>query len=80
MNERIRQLAELSKTPKTMMVDGVLQSVVTIDAERFAELIVQECVAIVENLSPGYTDYRNQIEDAFRGDCVGKIREHFGVE
>ena len=80
MNERIKLLAELSKTPKTMMVDGVLQSVVTIDAERFAELIVQECVAIVENLSPGYTDYRNQIEDAFRGDCVGKIREHFGVE
>ena len=80
MNERIKQLAELSKTPKTMMVDGVLQSVVTIDAERFAELIVQECVGVVENLSPGYTDYRNQIEDAFRGDCVGKIREHFGVE
>lgn len=80
MNERIKLLAELSKTPKTMMVDGVLQSVVTIDAERFAELIVQECVGVVENLSPGYTDYRNQIEDAFRGDCVGKIREHFGVE
>ena len=80
MNERIKQLAELSKTPKTMMVDGVLQSVVTIDAERFAELIVRECVGVVENLSPGYTDYRNQIEDAFRGDCVGKIREHFGVE
>ena len=80
MNERIKLLAELSKTPKTMMVDGVLQSVVTIDAERFAELIVRECVGVVENLSPGYTDYRNQIEDAFRGDCVGKIREHFGVE
>lgn len=48
--------------------------------EKFAELIVQECVGVVENLSPGYTDYRNQIEDAFRGDCVGKIREHFGVE
>ena len=80
MNERIKQLAELSKTPKTMMVDGVLQSVVTIDAERFAELIVRECVGVVENLSPGYNDYRNQIEDAFRGDCVGKIREHFGVE
>ena len=44
MNERIKLLAELSKTPKTMMVDGVLQSVVTIDAERFAELIVQECL------------------------------------
>lgn len=80
MNERIKQLAELSRMPKTMMVDGVLQSVVTIDAERFAELIVRECVGVVENLSPGYNDYRNQIEDAFRGDCVGKIREHFGVK
>ena len=80
MNERIKQLAELSRMPKTMMVDGVLQSVVTIDAERFAELIVRECVGVVENLSPGYNDYRNQIEDTFRGDCVGKIREHFGVK
>jgi hypothetical protein len=44
MNERIKQLAELSKTPKTMMVDGVLQSLITIDAERFAELIVRECL------------------------------------
>jgi hypothetical protein len=48
--------------------------------EKFAELIVKECVSVVENLSPGYDDYRNQIEDAFRGDCVSQIKQHLGVE
>ena len=65
MNERIKLLAELSKTPKTMMVDGVLQSVVTIDAERFAKLIVQECAAIALR------------EDHEPSEC---ILRHFGVE
>jgi hypothetical protein len=37
-------------------------------------------VSIVENLSPGYEDYRNQIEDAFRRDCVEQLKQHFGVE
>ena len=50
------------------------------DIELFAELIVKECVSTVENLSPGYQDYRNQIEDAFRRDCVEQIKTHFGVE
>ena len=50
------------------------------DTERFAELIVAECVGIIENLSPGYKDYRDQIEDAFRRDCVIEIKKHFGVE
>lgn len=46
---------------------------------KFAKLIVGECVQIVENLPPGYSDYRSQIEDAFRVDCVGRIQEKFGV-
>ena len=76
MNERIDQL--LVKAGAYFGGEGVDYS--NFDPKKFAELIVQECVGVVENLSPGYTDYRNQIEDAFRGDCVGKIREHFGVE
>jgi len=51
-----------------------------LNTDKFAELIVQECVNIVEGLSPGYQDYRNQIEDAFRRDCVAKIKHEFGVE
>jgi hypothetical protein len=48
--------------------------------EKFAELIIKECVGIVENLSPGYQDYRNQIEDAFRSDCMAEIKYRFGIE
>ena len=48
--------------------------------EKFAKLLVNECTKVVENLSPGYDDYRNQIEDAFRRDCVEEIKKHFGVE
>ena len=60
----------------------VLQSWTFTDSElvKFARSIVAECTSIVENLPPGYNDYRNQIEDAFRRDCVGKIQETFGVE
>ena len=47
--------------------------------EKFAELIVQECIGIVENLPAGYKDYRDQIEDAFRRDCITKLKDHFGV-
>ena len=77
MNERIR---ELLVEAREQTQEGKWHAPVAVWAEKFAELIVQECVGVVENLSPGYNDYRNQIEDAFRGDCVGKIREHFGVE
>ena len=48
--------------------------------QRYTELVVQECVGVVENLSPGYKDYRDQIEDAFRRDCVIEIKKHFEVE
>jgi hypothetical protein len=47
---------------------------------KFAELFVQECVGVVEGIEPGYKDYRDQIEDAFRRDCVAEIKQHFGVE
>ena len=77
MNERIKQLAELSKTPKTMMVDGVLQSVVTIDAERFAELIVRECVGVVDDAERGGSNeiWNNAVKFIKRD-----LLEHFGFK
>ena len=48
--------------------------------ERFAKLVVDDCICVVENLSPGYKDYRDQIEDAFRRDCVEQLKEHFGID
>jgi hypothetical protein len=73
MNERIRELAEQS-LPASYLTNCPSA------LEKFAELIVRECIATVENISPGYKDYRNQIEDAFRGDCVTELKQHFGVE
>jgi hypothetical protein len=50
------------------------------ELEKFAELIIQECVDIVSKVPNGYRDYRNQIEDAMRADCLQAIQEHFGVK
>jgi len=77
MNERIRQLAEQAGYEKDMFGIGHWDMP---ECKKFAELIVQECVSTVEGMSPGYQDYRNQIEDAFRRDCVIEIKHKFGVE
>ena len=75
MNERIKQLAELSKTPKTMMVDGVLQSVVTIDAERFAELIVDECCLKLLDMDEKTKGRHNYYKHA-----ALELKRHVGVK
>ena len=86
MNERIKELGR--QAGFAFIEDGVYGQrwysskcgMDKLEFEKFAELIVAECVGIVENLSPGYKDYRDQIEDAFRRDCVIEIKQHFGVE
>jgi hypothetical protein len=77
MNKRIEELAQCNERILNFFQTGPVQRAAI---EEFAELIVRECIGIVENISPGYADYRNQIEDAFRRDCVEKVKEHFGVE
>ena len=66
MNSTIKQFAELSKSYKTILVDGQMQSVLLIDPEKFAKMIVQECVEIVDTAEP----YKS-------GDL---IKKHFGIE
>ena len=85
MNERIRQLAEQAGIDFFNSTDPEYSGRVYCEAwteqqQKFAELIVKECIGVVENLSPGYKDYRDQIEDAFRRDCVEEMKKHFGVE
>ena len=72
MNERIKELAEQAETKEV--------GYYFFDREKFAELIVRECVDIVSKVPNGYRDYRNQIEDAMRTDCLQAIQKHFGVE
>jgi hypothetical protein len=83
MNERFRELAQLA------VADAAKYCQRPFDLSReenetfamsFAELIVRECVDIVSKVPNGYRDYRNQIEDAMRADCLQAIQEHFGVE
>ena len=66
MNPKIKQYAELSKVYKTILVDGQMQSVLLIDPEKFADMIVFECTKIA----------------AFNGDLktARQIKEHFGIE
>lgn len=45
--------------------------------EKFAELIVQECITVVEGVQPGYTDYRSQIEKGMQTFCVSELKRHF---
>lgn len=47
--------------------------------EQFARLMLQECIDVIQGMDPGYKDYRNQIEDAFRRDLVLELKQHFGV-
>ena len=77
MNEHIQKLADNAKknVPHGLSPDKWIE----VYNEKLAELVVRECVRVVENLSPGYQDYRDQIEDAFRRDCIAEIKQHFGV-
>ena len=56
MNKRIKQIAELSKSYKTILVDGQMQSVLLIDPERFAKMIVQDCLELIEVVAEPLAD------------------------
>jgi hypothetical protein len=79
MNERIRQLAEqaTSHMPGHPPYDGLTFDV--FDKEKFAELIVRECVELVS------ANRDLAIEDGWNVDeamstAINDIEEHFGVE
>lgn len=61
MNERITLLALKASDPKTGWLDR----------QKFAELIVQECIDIVSDCS---------VEYCTRPQIVNEIKEHFGVQ
>jgi hypothetical protein len=50
------------------------------DKEKFAELIIQDIIQTIKTIPEGYKDYRNQIEDAFREDCIEILKTKFGVK
>lgn len=52
-----------------------------LELERFAELIVAECLSLCSNVASGYglRDYENGIRDGAI-QCQDNIKEHFGIE
>ena len=66
MNSTIKQFAELSKTYKTIVVDGQMQSVLLIDPEKFADMIIKECLLYAKE---GDLDFMKFM-----------IKKHFGIE
>lgn len=78
MNERIKELmgktldSEFSHTWDTMTYEGLLQF-----SEKFAELIVRECI---QTIQMGITRDGHNTEQYLRSvKHIKQIREHFGV-
>ena len=69
MNERIKELAEQAgyKHPDAV---GRCEDYAYFDHEKFAELIVRECIDAVSDCS---------VEYCTRPQIVSEIKEHFGV-
>jgi len=88
MNERIKELAlqawqrtnEQVSSQKSHMPDTVISQddISDIFEEKFAQLIIEECVGVIEDMADPEEDserYVWAIQNA-----SAKLREHFGVE
>jgi hypothetical protein len=71
MNERIRELLKQSTNPPW---DGEQGPMNEFNLERFAELIVKECIDVCAN------GWQGEFTAAGISQCVSDLREHFGVE
>ena len=74
MNERIKQLAEQAMVETQHEFGG---KYLAFSKEKFAELIVRECVNICNKI---YFDRYPDAEDFERSEEGDAIKEHFGVE
>ena len=73
MNERIETLA---KAAGYDMINKAAMRALGFDVEKFAELIVKECIAICQDI-----DGEDNIDaKSGRQDCAVEIQEYFGVE
>jgi hypothetical protein len=78
MNERIRQLAEQAQKV-AYYTDGGYTPIMTLDQEKFAELIVRECVGIVAKRKDQAIDDECNVDEAMSV-AEMDLLEHFGVK
>ena len=86
MNERIKALAEQANADELSYAyyrgEKRPENAVTlhsVDLEKFAELIVRECMTICKE-HPSRIVSNNWVADAVAPDIVSQFEEHFGVE
>ena len=77
MNDRIKQIAELSKAYKTILVDGQMQSVLLIDPERFAKMVVEDCLDLLEAAAAPLPD-GSEAQALILATALG-ILDHFDI-
>ena len=78
MNDRIKQIAELSKAYKTIIVDGQMQSVLLIDPERFAKMVVEDCLDLLEAAAATLPD-GSEAQALILSTALGML-DHFDIE
>ena len=76
MNERIRELVGQAKFMAEETINKQISKNAELDAfaEKFAELIVRECIEVCKS-RVGNSDYNTG-----RMHCMSDLKEHFGVE
>lgn len=81
MNERIKELRRQATLVETYTAnDGSVHEGKSVDLEKFAELIVRECLGACSKQA---ADWEGEYADAHNdgvGSCISGIKEHFGVE
>ena len=75
MNERIQQLAEQAGIYKLNLSDETEYWIM----EKFAQLIVQECMNICRYHPSGIVSNNWRVDDVAQ-DIMSKFQEHFGVD
>ena len=78
MNERIKQLVDQVNIKH--QVGDICRMVSDQELEKFAELIVKECVEIADKSNQGSKSSNEGTEFYYNADIGDKIKEHFGVE
>ena len=72
MNEQIRELAKQAGGHKCLCVDSITLSLLGENAiDKFAELIVEKCAAIIES---------QDVDPSFKLRMSWAVKEYFGVE
>lgn len=82
MNEALLQRLEREAEKITLDMPASLddKEFTPVFNAEFAELIVRECVRVIEETPLGYGDYRDQILKSMRDHCAERVAEHFTLE